>query len=413
MSKPIINVVRPFDSTKGTTVSMSYIGNIPYSNRIIIYDATTLSVLYDDTTVGFSLEHKIPANVLVNGKKYAIQGQVFDSNGTASVLSDKAYFWCFATPSFYFKGINNEDVFNSASIYATLVYDQPDWEDIAEYRFYLYDEVKKLLIESEAFYTTDTMTYAYRGLNDDKFYYIRAIGSTVNGIQMDTGYIRIFIDYEHKDNYKLIYAECNEQNSVVTYQTNFIIIDPSDQCLNQNYEYENGWINLLGKTLVYDKGFLVDGDFTMSIRGRDLYRNTTILKCSNEHYGFTLSSYIYDDGQMRYKLTVPNGLCNYILYTNPILPEINDIVTIHIRRINNIYQLYCFIDYGYVIENNMWFGQTRPTSSELEMYDIWIDIDEEGVTRIDKNDVTVFYQNDNPTLLADKKYDIWIGGNKS
>ena len=407
MSKPIINSILPFDAAKESKVSMTYIGNLPQSNRIIIYDATTLSVIFDDTQSGFTLEHTIPANTLTNGKKYAIQGQVFDSVGNASTLSDKAYFWCFATPSFYFSNVNNDDTIATASFYANLVYDQPDWEDIAEYRFYLYDEVKTLLIESEAFYTTDNMNYPYRGLEDDKFYYIRAIGATQNGIQMDTGYIKVFVNYENPEDYKLIYAECNDKNSVVTYQTNFVVINPSDT--TTEYEYENGWINLLDKTLVYDQDFIVDGDFTMSIRGRDLYRNQTILKCSNDKMGFTLSSYIYDDGNMRYKLTVPNGICNYVLYTEPILPEINDIVTIHIRRINNIYQLYCFIDSGFQDKYNMWFGQTRPTASTLAMYDVWIDIDEPGVTRVDKDDVTVFYRKDEPTLLADEKYDIWIG----
>ena len=407
MSKPVINSIKPFDATKASKVSMTYIGNLPYNNRIIIYDATTLSVVFDDTQSGFTLEHTIPANTLTNGKKYAIQGQVFDSVGNASVLSDKAYFWCFATPSFYFSNVNNDDTITTASFYANLVYDQPDWEDIAEYRFYLYDEVKNLLVESEAYYTTDNMNYPYRGLEDDKFYYIRAIGATQNGIQMDTGYIKVFVNYENPEDYKLIYAECNEQNSVVTYQTNFVVINPSDT--TTQYEYENGWINLLDKTLVYDQDFIVDGDFTMSIRGKDLYRNTTILKCSNDKMGFTLSSYIYDDGQMRYKLTVPNGICNYVLYSEPIMPEMWDIVTIHIRRINNVYQLYCFIEEGEEEKYNMWFGQQRPTASTLSMYDVWIDIDEPGVTRVDKDNVNVFYRKDEPTLLADDKYDIWIG----
>lgn len=406
MSKPIINVIKPFSATQDNIVSMSYIGNIPYSNRIIVYDALTLEVLFDDTSVGFTLNHTIPANTLTNGKKYAIQGQVFDSSGNASALSDKSYFWCLDTPSFYFSNINNEDTITTASFYATLVYEQSDWEDISEYKFYLYDEVKNLLLESEMFYTTDNLNYAYRGLEDDKFYYIRARGVTVNGIELDTGYIKIFANYENEEEYQLIYAECNNENSVVTYQTNFVVINPSDT--STEYEYENGFIDLIDKTLVYDQDFIINGDFTMSIRGKDMYRTATILKCSNENMGFTLSSYIYDDLSMRYKLTVPNGLCNYILYSEPIMPEIWDIVTIHIRRINNVYQLFVFVEEGEETKYNMWLGENRPTSSNLAQYDIWIDVDGSTV-RVDKDNVTVFYQNDEPTLLAEQN-NIWIGG---
>ena len=103
---------------------MSYIGNMAYRNRIIIYDAKTLSSVYDQTTSGMadgiSLEHTIPANTLTNGKKYAIQGQVFDSGDTASALSDKAYFWTASAPLFYFQNINEEDTITTASLYAEL-----------------------------------------------------------------------------------------------------------------------------------------------------------------------------------------------------------------------------------------------------------------------------------------------------
>ena len=277
-----------------------------------------------------------------------------------------------------------------------------------EFRYYLYDSTKNLLVESEIFYGADNLNYAYRGLEDDKFYYIRAIGNTVRGLQLDTGYIKIFVNYENPEDYKLIYAECDPKNSIVTYQTNFVVINPSDT--TTEYEYDNGWINLVDKTLVYDKDFIVNGNFTMSIRGKGMYRNQTIIRPSNENEGFTLSSYIYDDGQMRYKLTVPNGICNYILYSEPITPEEQDIVTIHIRRINNVYQLYCFVELGEEELHNMWFGSAQPSLAQLDNYDIWINTDNEGTVRIDKNDVNIFYQKEEPILLVENDYDIWIGG---
>ena len=59
MSKPIVNRTKPIDATQDNVVSMSYVGNLPYSNRIIIYDATTLALIYDDTTTNtnYTIEH--------------------------------------------------------------------------------------------------------------------------------------------------------------------------------------------------------------------------------------------------------------------------------------------------------------------------------------------------------------------
>ena len=60
--------------------------------------------------------------------------------------------------------------------------------------------------------------------------------------------------------------------------------------MEDNYEYEDGYINLLDKTITYSSNFLISGDFTMSIKCKDAYREATLLKCSNENSGFTLSS---------------------------------------------------------------------------------------------------------------------------
>ena len=92
------------------------------------------------------------------------------------------------------------------------------------------------------------------------------------------------------------------------------------------------------------------------------------------------------------------------------MPEEQDIVTIHIRRINNVYQLYCFVELGEQELQNMWFGSVQPSLTQMDNYDIWINTDNEGTVRIDKNDVNIFYQKEEPILLVENDYDIWIGG---
>jgi hypothetical protein len=407
MAKPIVNKVSTFDAADGTTVTFSYSGALPYGNRIIIYAAESMTSVYDDTVTSFSMSHEIPSGVLRNGVKYAIQCQCFDSSGSPSSLSDKAYFYCTATPTFGFSNIHDGDTLNVASIYAKLTYTQENFEDISEYRFYLYSETKSVLIESETFYGSEDLGYTFRGFTNDTIYYVRAVGLTENGMSLDTGYLKIFVSYENPDDYRFIYTDCNSSNGVVTYSTNFVVINPTD---DDGYEYSDGYINLTDNTLVYDKDFIVNGNFTMSIRGRDMYRTATLLKCANDGYGFTLSSYIYDDGGMRFKLTVPNGLCNYILYSPPITPYSLDIVTVHIRRVDNVYQLECFVEEGVDDEqHNMWFGESRPNAVDSEVYDIWIDNGKAVAARVDRNDVNVFYRGAEPSLISNTEYDVWIG----
>lgn len=406
--KPIINRIAPFDASCGGLITMYYNGELPYKNRIVIYNADTLESVYDRTITNYNLEHNVPANALKNGIKYAVQGQVFDSQGNASELSDKGYFYTFTTPLFYFTNIHNDDVINKASFFVNLNYTQNEYEKISEYRFYLYDDAKNLLLESETYYNSNNFNYAFKALNDDRIYYVRARGMTVNGFELDTGYVKVFVNYENPEEYKYIFAKCNDNNSIVTYQTNFVVINASG---NEQHEYEDSFIDLIEKTLVYDEGFIVSGDFTMTIRMKMYGANSTLLKCSNSACGFTITTPMDDKKYVRFKLTAPNGICNYILYSEPILYNVLDIVTLHIRRINNIYQLFCFVENKDSMRYTTWFGQQDPvTATGLTEYDVWIDNTNDGIVRIDKDHVNVFLQNYEPALLAEHQYDMWIGG---
>lgn len=402
MAKPIINKITSVDALKDYIVTMTYNGNQPYSNRIIVYDGDTLGIVFDETIESFLLKHTIPANTLVNGKKYAVQVQFFDIDGVASALSDKYYFWTLETPLFYFEGINNEDVIKSASLEVKVHYSQPNWEDVKSYKFSIYDETKVLLSESDVLYYSGTISYVYRAMDNNTTYYIRCTGITDRGIELDTGYIKIFVSYENPNLYSRIYSECNEYNGMVKYYTNLILIEPDED----NYDYEDGFINLLDKTLTYSNNFLVSGDFTMSIKCKDVCREATLLKCSNENSGFTLSSIFADDGSLMYKLIVPNGICNYVLYSNKIQVETDDLVTIHIRRISNVYMLKVFTEVGGGIrEYNLWLGESRPYGAIN--YDVWID-NGTGSVKVDKDNVTVFCQEEIPEDVTGNE--MWIGG---
>lgn len=403
MAKPSINRITPFDARYDKIVSMTYFGDMAYSNRIIIYNAETMDQVFDDTVVTFSLTHTIPANTLTNGVKYAIQGQTFDSEGIESVMSDKVYFWCFETPSFYFKDLQSGDTIESASYNATVVYEQADWEDISMFQFHIYDGSQLLLTESEISYDTDNISYSFRGLENGYTYYIRCTGITVNGMELDTGYIRILVKYENPNTYARMYARCDEETGVVYYETNIIIIESSTE---GDFEYNNGFIDLIGKELVYDKDFIIPGDFTLGIRARYLFREGNILTCKNDKYGFVLSAHIDDEERLRFRLKVPNGLTNYILYTEPYSFTNDDLVTLYIRRINNIYSITCFFDYGYIDQTDMWFGSDTPTIKNMTRYDVWINTENTPTTKVDKDNVKILLQDNEP---EGEQFTIWLG----
>lgn len=402
MAKPHVQKITPFDANKPYEISLSWTGNRSHANRILIYDNETNNLVFDDMVSTFALKHTIPAYTLTNGKKYVIQAQTYDVENIASPLSDKVLFYTFETPDFYFNNIPESGKITNASFSASVYYYSSDWEDISTYKFYLYDSTKRKLLESNSMTDSFDISYPYRGLENNTVYYIRCLGVTVNGMELDTGYIGISVKYENPNAYARIYTTVLPSQGCVKVDTNLIIIQYNG---TDSFEYADGMINLKDKTLYYDEGFLIEDDFTVIIRGINLWQNADIFKMSNGKQGLTLSSHIYHEGKLRFRLIVPNGVSNYLLYSEPQVFTDQDMVTVAIRRKNNVYQLKVFVELGFAPEGNIWYGTQRPMNAEK--YDSWINI--AGTTfMVDKEGYTTFLDDEEP--FDAEVNDVWIGG---
>lgn len=405
MAKPITNKIIAFDANKDYEISISWTGNRSHANRIILYDNETNHIVFDDTVSTFSLKHTIPAYTLTNGKSWIIQSQTFDEENIASALSDKVLFYTFETPEFYFNSLPPDNKITNASLAASVAYYSSDWENIGSYVFYLYDSTKRKLLESNSFNDDVNIHYVYRGLENNADYYIRCVGVTVNGMPLDTGYVLIHVRYENPNTYARIYATPIPEQGCVHVATNLIIIQYNG---TDSFDYEDGMIHLENKTLYYDEGFEIKDDATFIIRGKNLWQNAELLmsKNKNSQFDLCLSSRIYNDGQLRFRLTAPNGVSTYLIYSSPQVFENEDMVTVAIRRKNNIYQLEVFIELNYTTEGNTWYGTLRP-NTDLSDYDVWIDTPE-STHMVDKNTMVTYLQDNTP--VEAKLYDIWIGG---
>lgn len=403
MARPILNHIAPFDAAKDKIVSFSWTGNQAYGNRLIIYDANTLAIVYDNKSDSMTYTRTLPANTLSNGKKYIAQCQVFDIENIASELSDKIFFITYETPEFYFYNIENGQTIKAASYEAVVFYFQPEYEEIQSYKFYLYDGTRTLLAESNTFYDGNNIRYTYKGLDNHTKYYIRCYGITVNGMEIDTGYIQIYTDYKAPSTYGLIYAENDAAHGYIKLHTNITVIECSD---NKTFSFEDGMIDLRNDSIHYNNGFVISDDFTLILRGMHLNQTATVLELGNTQYSLTVSSYLYDDGQTRFKLTVPGPLCNYILYSNPQSFDENAMAGIWIRRKNDVYQLEVFTEGEYSLENNMWYGIQMPNTPE--MYDMWIDSDDLFTYVVDKDVMKTYTSEEEACDEHVEIDDLWI-----
>ena len=309
MARPIIQRITPFDANYDYEISISWTGNRAHANRIIIRDNESNEVVFNDLVSTYALKHTIPAHTLTNGKKWVIEAQVYDEENTPSSLSEKVLFSTFTTPDFYFDNIPDGGKLSNSSFSASIHYFSPEWENISSYNFYLYDSSKRVLLESNILNDDENINYTYKGLDNNTVYYIRCAGITVNGIFLDTGYVEISVWYENPNTYARIYATPLPSQGCVQVASNLIIIDYNG---DDKFEYVDGMIDLRDKTLYYDEGILIKNDFTLLLRGKYLWQTTELLKMTNENIGLTLSSRIYTNGKLRFRLLVPNGVDNYL-----------------------------------------------------------------------------------------------------
>lgn len=340
MAKPTIQKILPFDAAKPAEISISWTGSRSHANRVLIYDNETNQLIFDDTATTFSLKHTIPADTLANGKKYVIQVQTYDGENIASPLSDKVLFYTFETPDFAFSNIPENGKVTNASFLASVNYYSADFEDIGAYKFYLYDSTKRQLLESNPLTDSFDISYQYRGLENNTVYFIRCLGVTVNGMELDTGFTEISVKYENPNTYARIYTTALPSQGCVKVDTNLIIIQYNG---TEQFEYPGGMIDLTDKTLYYDEGFQIEDDFTVIIKGVSLWQNAEIFRMGSQKQGLTLSSHIYQEGKLRFKLLAPNGVSSYLLYSEPLVFNNQDTVTVAIRRKNNVYQLKAFV----------------------------------------------------------------------
>ena len=411
MAKPIIRNINCFDATKDYEVEIIWTGNRSYSNKIVIYDNKTNEKVFEETQTTFSLKHKIPANTLTNGinKTWVIQAQTFDKEGTASVLSDKVLFHTFGTPQFFFRDGNNHlaDGYKvtDSSYQGIIYYQSDDLEDLSSYKFYLYDVSMKLLLETDQMNDPRNITYNYRGLENNTEYYIQCMGITKNGMSLDTGLVRIFVRYTNPSQYSRIFADVLPNRGCVQVGSNIIIIQYNG---DEIFSYIDGMIDLRGKNLTYDEGFIIEDDFSLQICGYNLWQNAEIFRFSNDIYSFSLTSRIYTDGTLRFRILVPNGVSHYIVYSEPLKFRNIDMITILVKRINNIYGIYVKNNGYYDEDGDYWFGEQEPIGTKKR--DVWITTNDMDTYKVPKSELTVFYKNEKPENA--KKDDIWLGDSK-
>lgn len=266
LQTPSVISFNPFDPSNSHTIEYIYSGNQPVKNRAVITDNSSNIIIYDQIQTTMKLQHEIPANTLMAGKQYLIQIQVFDSNDNSSNLSDAVLFYCFTTPNFLFSNITDNEIYKNASITLNINYSQLENENLKSLQFLEYSYDKTLLTKSDILYSSNT--YSFYGLKNNISYYFRAIGETVHGIPLDTGYIQVNIEYKTLPANIIFNVENHYCEGYI--QLTSGIKDIEYEFENDNYTLKDGLLTLTDNSLKYQNSFDIDGDFILFVEAKKI-----------------------------------------------------------------------------------------------------------------------------------------------
>ena len=345
----IIHTIAPFDATVGTTIKFSWSGNQAFKNRCIIRNNDTQEVVYDKTENSFKLEHTIDLSsaTLQNGIKYIAYITVFDNEDIESdIQSIGTPFLCLETPTFCFSNVTEGQNIGASTYKFQLTYEQSNGELLNSWAVSVYSTSKVELATSGIQYNTDELTYDCTGFSDKNEYFVRAIGSTINGYTLDTGYINISVAYTTASVFSVLDLTNLYETGSIHIRSN--IVSAEGKTEKEPTYLDNEAIDLRNNTLIYDEGFLFDGDFSLIQYFYGMLANQSVIKFYGENQNNLFGNVIYrvvkKDGKFKscFELRIRTGSLDYVLYSNQIdIVTATDKVGICIVRKDNLYVIQC------------------------------------------------------------------------
>lgn len=364
LTRPVLYSIPAFDATGQYIVQFNSIGGSQVTgNRLVIATNNDNQTVYNETQTTFKFEHIVPANTLTNGTYYNATLYTIDADDNQSVASNIVQFYCYTTPTLSFTNlIPNGTVTNSAYAF-NFTYAQEQNEPLNFYVVNLYDAQGLLVATSGEQYAASTtipleLSYTFTGFADATNYSIEVNGTTINNTTITTGRISFSVSYTSPNIFTLLELQNNCSGGYINLKSNVAIIDgevvPPPPIYIDDKELD---LRQEGSYVVWDEGYVVNGDFTGIIVGRDFNEYSTILTFTNVTDSSTVTiqwmlGYENSDNTnplMAYAvLTVRHGTSIvYQIRTDFIdIPTETQPVTIWFRRINNIYEIYLSVEEG-------------------------------------------------------------------
>jgi hypothetical protein len=223
-------------------------------------------------------------------------------------------------------------------------YEQSEGEPLQSWEIALYD-MSKSRIQNSGVYYTDNIKYTLTDLEDNQNYYIKATCITLNGFEVDTGFIPFSVNYKQPSVYSILTLENIKNNGYIKLQSNIRAVEAHSK---KDVMYIDGeYADLRNNTVYIDDDFSLDDDFVINLLGYNLTTNALIMQLSdgNNKINLYLRKGTYDINNNKEKtfieLNIPVGFTSYVCYSNYIdNPNKSDMLDIWIKKKHGLYSVH-------------------------------------------------------------------------
>lgn len=313
LNTPIIKKIPAFDPRENYSVVFQYEGNQAVKNRAIIIDNETYQTIYDNEQERMRLDHVIVANTLSPGKVYQIRIKVFDDFGDESDFSSPVLFYCYTKPTFIFSNLTNDMIHRTAVLPVKLSYSQSEGETFKECQIRLYSYDYVLSTSSDILYDVSNLNHTFYGLKNESVYYVRATGKTTHDMDIDTGYLKVNIQYIMK--YSNVILRVKNLPDIGSISLSSNIIDIGYEFENDNWYLKDGELVIYDNSLTYLSGFSAPSEYTVFCKARKIIPNVPFLTLKTPDGKKSVWLEIQQIGTLYYcVLNAPYGLGTYNIY---------------------------------------------------------------------------------------------------
>jgi len=287
---------------------------------LTVRNNSTDKIVYTGKTDSLLLKSVLPANTLTNGTLYNATIQVVDRNNNISTASDPVLFYCFTQPIISIT-LTNDEVIQNSSCAVGIIYEQPEGEELQEFKINLYNGFRELIYTSNMKYDPSS-TVTLNNLEDGMAYYVEAICNTINYMTAESGLIRINVEYIKPDMYAYISVENRFNYGDIVFTSNLVSVEGRSE--NPKY-INNEYVDTInGTQVIFDENFSLDNNYSLVLKGYNFQKNKIFMTLKNRNNAISLRWRITESNQYYVEVSSQTNnlinifMSNHIIYTDTI-----------------------------------------------------------------------------------------------